>query len=45
MTQFAANTGGHVERVNLLTRWNSHSATARVKRICRTLSVPVEVRT
>lgn len=45
MTLFAADPGGHIERVIILTRWNSHSATARVKRIFRTLSVPVEVHT
>ncbi len=34
---------GGVDRVVVLARWNSHSATGRVLRLCRQLGVPVEV--
>lgn len=33
---------GGVDRVVIRTRWNSHSATVRIRRLCRTLGVPVE---
>ena len=33
---------GGIDRVIIRTRWNSHTATARIRRVCRTLGVPVE---
>lgn len=33
---------GGIDRVIIRTRWNSHSATARIRRVCRVLGVPVE---
>ena len=33
---------GGVDRVVLLVRWNGHSATTRVVRLCRKLGIPVE---
>ena len=35
---------GGVDQVVILARWNGHSATIRVRRLCRQLGVPVEVR-
>ena len=34
---------GGVDRVIVLARWNGHSATIRVRRLCRQLGVPVDV--
>lgn len=34
---------GGLDRVVIHTRWNSHSATARIRRVCRTLGVPCEL--
>lgn len=33
---------GGIGRVIIRTRWNGHSATKRIRRVCRTLGVPVE---
>lgn len=33
---------GGIGRVIIRTRWNGHSATTRIRRVCRTLGVPVE---
>lgn len=35
---------GGVDHVIILARWNGHSATARVRRLCRQFGVPFEVR-
>ncbi len=32
---------GSIDRVVIHVRWNSHSATGRIRRVCRTLGVPV----
>jgi hypothetical protein len=32
---------GGIDRVVIHVRWNSHSATGRIRRVCRTLGVPV----
>jgi hypothetical protein len=34
---------GGIDRVVIRTRWNSHAVTARIRRVCRTLGVPVEL--
>lgn len=34
---------GGVDRVVILARWNGHSTTNRVLRLCRQLGIPVEV--
>ena len=34
---------GGIDRLLLLARWNSHSATGRVLRLCRLLGVPFEI--
>lgn len=34
---------GGVDQVLILARWNGHSATRRVLRLCRQLRVPVEI--
>ena len=34
---------GRIDRVLVLARWNGHSATSLVIRLCRALGVPVEV--
>jgi len=34
---------GKIERLFLLARWNSHSVTKRVLRLCRTLSIPYTI--
>lgn len=34
---------GGIDRVVILARWNSHSATTRIRRVCRLLGVPVEI--
>jgi hypothetical protein len=39
----AAVQAGGVDRVVVLARWNSHSTTCRVLRVCRRRRVPVEV--
>lgn len=33
---------GGIDRVVIRTRWNSHTVTVRIRRVCRTLGVPVE---
>lgn len=33
---------GGIDRVIIRTRWNSHSVTTRIRRVCRSLGVPVE---
>lgn len=35
---------GRIDRVLILARWNGHSATTLVIRLCRALGIPVEVR-
>lgn len=34
---------GRIDRVLILARWNGHSATTRILRLCRALCVPVRV--
>jgi hypothetical protein len=34
---------GRISRVLILARWNGHSATERILKLCRTLDVPFEV--
>ena len=34
---------GGVDQVRILARWNGHSATTRILRLCRQLDIPVEV--
>lgn len=34
---------GGIDRVLILARWNGHSATRRVLRLCRQLRVPIEI--
>ena len=34
---------GGVDRVIVLARWNGHSATERILRLCRHLGIPVQV--
>lgn len=34
---------GGIDRLLLLARWNGHSATGRVLRLCRLLDVPYEI--
>ena len=33
---------GGIDRVVIRTRWNGHSATSRIRRVCRVLGVPIE---
>lgn len=35
---------GSFDKVILMVRWNSHSVTRHIKRLCKQLGVPVEVR-
>lgn len=39
----AALRAGGVDVVLILTRWNSHEVTKRIRRLCRQLGVPVEI--
>jgi len=39
----AALRAGSIHRVVVLSRWNGHSGTQRVARLCRKLGIPVEV--
>ncbi|MCK6527592.1 hypothetical protein L6R50_08520 [Myxococcota bacterium] len=39
----AALRSGSITRVVILARWNGHATTRRIRRVCRTLGVPVEV--
>ncbi len=39
----AALRSGRIDRVFILARWNGHSATTRVLRLCRKLDIPVRV--
>ena len=39
----AALKAGGLEQVLILTRWNSHSVTRRLRRICRLLRIPVRL--
>ncbi len=34
---------GTIDRLIVLARWNSHSVTARILRICRRLQIPVQI--
>ena len=34
---------GGIDRVVIRTRWNSHSATTRIRRVCRALGIPCEL--
>lgn len=34
---------GSFDRVVILTRWNSHSATRQIRKLCRELGVPVQL--
>ena len=34
---------GGVDRVRVLARWNAHSSTTRIVRLCRQLDIPVEI--
>ncbi|TAK27426.1 MAG: hypothetical protein EPO40_17560 [Myxococcaceae bacterium] len=33
---------GGIDPVIIRTRWNGHSVTVRIRRVCRTLGIPVE---
>ena len=35
--------GGVIDLVVILTRWNSHSATKQVRKLCKQLKIPVQV--
>lgn len=39
----AALRGGGFARVVIVTRWNAHSATTKVRALCRRLGIPVEL--
>lgn len=39
----AALRAGTVDHLYILTRWNSHEVTRRIRRICRLLQIPVTV--
>ena len=39
----AALRAGSIDQVILLARWNGHSVTTRVRRVCRALGIPVRL--